>query len=92
MTARTLTKPVKVLVAAVAALLCAACASAPERVRKQASSALACDAAALTVNRTERRYLGDQYEVVGCGQKVNYECERAYVVFIPVGTLECRKQ
>lgn len=89
---RSLEKGTKVLVGAVAALLCAACASAPESVREQASSALTCDASQLTVNRTERRYGADQYEAAGCGQKLAYECERAYVVFIPVGTIGCHKK
>ena len=73
--------------------LCTACVSAPQSVREQASSALACDASQLTVDRTKRRYLGDDtYEAAGCGQKVTYECERAYVLFIPVGTIECHKR
>lgn len=73
--------------------LCTACVSAPQSVREQASSALACDASQLTVDRTKRRYLGDDtYEAAGCGQKVTYECERAYVLLIPVGTIECHKR
>lgn len=92
MTTRRLKKNTQLLIGAAAALLCAACVSAPENVREQASSALSCDAAQLAVNRTERRYLADHYEAVGCGQKLAYECDRAYVVFIPVGTVECHKK
>jgi hypothetical protein len=93
MTARRLAKNVKVLIAAVAALLCAACVSAPETVREQASSALSCDASQLAVHRTERRYLGDDYyEAAGCGQQLTYECERAYVLFVPVGTIACHRK
>jgi hypothetical protein len=78
---------------AAAAMLCTACVSAPQSVREQASSSLACDSSQVTVNRTDRRYLGDDdYEAAGCGQKVTYECERAYVLFIPVGTLACHKK
>ena len=75
------------------AMLCTACVSAPQSVREQASSALSCDASQLTVNQTKRRYLGDHiYEATGCGQKVTYTCEQAYVVFIPVGTVACNKK
>lgn len=82
-----------VLIVAATAVLCTACVSAPQSVREQASGALACDASQLTVNRTNSRYLGDDaYEAEGCGQKVTYVCEQAYVVFIPVGTIECRKK
>jgi hypothetical protein len=82
-----------VFIVAAAALLCAACVSAPESVHEQASSALSCDASQVTVNRTHRRYLGDDaYEAAGCGQKVTYECERAYVLLIPVGTTGCHKK
>ena len=80
----------RVLIGAAVALLCTACVSAPQSVREQASSALSCDASQLTVNRTERRYLGDDtYDAVGCGQRVTYACERAYVLLIPVGTVSC---
>ncbi|HEY0939767.1 MAG TPA: hypothetical protein VGE08_06695 [Steroidobacter sp.] len=89
---RSLQKGAKVLAGAMAALLCAACASGPQSVREQASSALSCDASQLAVNRIERRYGADHYEAVGCGQKLTYECERAYVVFIPVGTVGCHKK
>jgi hypothetical protein len=62
-------------------------------VREQATSALACDASQVTVNRTHRRYMGDDtYEAAGCGQKLAYECERAYVLLIPVGTIDCHRQ
>lgn len=89
----TLQTNARVIITAAAALLCSACVSAPQDVREQASSALACDASQLTVNRTQRRYLGDDmYEAVGCGQKVTYECERAYVLLIPVGTVACNKK
>ena len=75
------------------AMLCTACVSAPQSVREQASSALACDASQLTVNQTKSRYLGnDVYEAAGCGQKVTYECEKASVIFIPVGTIGCNKK
>jgi hypothetical protein len=75
------------------AMLCTACVSAPRSVREQASSALSCDSSQLTVNRTKSRYLGnDAYEAAGCGQKVMYECEQAYVLFVPVGTIECNKK
>lgn len=93
MTLGTLQKSAKVLIGAAAALLCTACVSAPQSVREQASSALSCDASQVTVNRTERHYLGnDAYEAAGCGQKATYECERAYVLLIPVGTVACNKQ
>lgn len=83
----------RIFIVAAAAVLCTACVSAPKSVREQASSALSCEASQLTVNRTKSRYLGnDAYEAAGCGQKLTYVCEQAYVVFIPVGTLECRKQ
>ncbi|HMN44052.1 MAG TPA: hypothetical protein PKE27_05750 [Povalibacter sp.] len=76
-----------------AALLCAACGSGPQLVREQAGSALACDDAQLSVNRTQRRYLGDDiYEAEGCGKKATYECDRAYVLLIPVGTVACHKK
>jgi hypothetical protein len=76
-----------------AAVLCTACVSAPQSVREQASSALSCDASQVTVNRTANRYLrDDDYEAVGCGQKVTYECDQAYVLLIPVGTVECHKK
>ncbi|HEY4370055.1 MAG TPA: hypothetical protein VGN07_22680 [Steroidobacteraceae bacterium] len=91
--ARTLWKNAQVLSAAAVALLCTACVSAPQTVREQASGTLSCDASQVTVNRTERRYLGDDaYEAAGCGQKVTYKCERAYVLLIPVGTTACHKQ
>jgi len=81
----------RVFVAAVV-LSCAACVSAPQNVREQASNALSCDAAHVTVNRTQRRYLHDDaYEAAGCGRRVTYTCERAYVLLIPVGTTACRK-
>lgn len=93
MTVRTLQKNARVLTAAAAALLCTACVSAPKSVREQASSTLSCDASQVTVNRTARRYLGDDtYEAAGCGQKASYECERAYVLLIPVGTTGCHKK
>jgi hypothetical protein len=93
MTARTLQKSVRVIIGTAAALLCTACVSAHHRVREQASSALSCDASEVMVNRTQRRYLReDAYEAAGCGQKVTYECERAYVLLIPVGTLGCHKK
>jgi photosystem II stability/assembly factor-like uncharacterized protein len=83
----------RVFTVAAAAMLCTACVSAPQSVREQASSALACDASQLTVNRTKSRYLGnDVYEAAGCGQKVTYECEKAQVIFIPVGTIGCNKK
>lgn len=83
----------RVFTVAAAAMLCTACVSAPQSVREQASSALSCDASQLTVNRTKNRYLGDHaYEAAGCGQKATYECEQAYVLFIPVGTIECHKK
>lgn len=76
-----------------AAMLCTACVSAPRSVREQASSELSCASSQVSVNRTERRYLGnDAYEAAGCGQKVTYECERAYVLLIPVGTIECHRK
>ncbi len=76
-----------------AAMLGAACVSAPKNVREQASSALACDASQVTVEQTKRRYLGDYaFEARGCGQKLTYECEQAYVLLIPVGTLACHKK
>lgn len=82
-----------VLIAAAAALLCTACVSAPENVREQASGALSCEASQVSVSRTDRRYLGnDDYEAAGCGQKAEYECERAYVLLIPVGTVSCRRK
>lgn len=91
--ARTLQRNARALVASAAALLCTACVSAPQSVREQASSTLSCDASQVSVNRTQRRYLGDDtYEAAGCGQKVTYECERAYVLLIPVGTTACRKK
>jgi hypothetical protein len=82
----------RMLTVAAAAVLCTACVSAPQRVREDASSALSCDASQVTVNRTERRYLGDAYEAVGCGQKLTYQCERASVLFIPVATIGCHKK
>ena len=88
----TVSKNARVLIAAAVALLCSACVSAPQSVREQASSTLSCDASHVSVNRTERRYLGDDtYEAAGCGQKVTYQCERAYVLLIPVGTTACHK-
>ena len=88
MTTGTLQNCVRMLLVAAAALLSTACVSAPEEVRTQASSALACDASQLAVNRIKRRYLGDDtYEAAGCGQKASYQCERAYVLLIPVGTV-----
>lgn len=93
MTIGTLRKNARVLITAAAALLCTACVSAPQSVREQASSSLSCEASQVTVNRTDRRYLGDDdYEAAGCGQKVTYECERAYVLLIPVGTIACRQK
>lgn len=93
MTIETLQRSARVLIGAAAALLCTACVSAPDSVREQASSALSCDASQLTVNRTKRRYLGDDtYEAAGCGQKVTYQCERAYVLLVPVGTTACQKK
>jgi hypothetical protein len=81
------------LVVAAAAALCTACVSAPKSVREQASSALSCESSQVAVNRTDRRYLGDDdYEATGCGQKVTYQCERAYVLLIPVGTVACRQK
>lgn len=83
----------KVVTIAAVGMLCTACVSAPQSVREQASNALACDASQVTVNRTARRYLGDDaYEAAGCGQKVTYKCEQAYVLLIPVGTIECHRQ
>lgn len=83
----------RVFLAAAVASLCTACVSAPQSVREQASSALSCESSQVTVNRTERRYLGnDAYDASGCGQKVTYQCERAYVLLIPVGTVACRKK
>ena len=83
----------QVFIGAATALLCAACVSAPEAVREQASSALSCDASQLTVNRVKQRYLGDDdYEAAGCGQKLVYECDRAYVLLIPVGTIDCHRK
>jgi hypothetical protein len=83
----------RVFTVAAVAVLCTACVSAPQSVREQASSALSCDSSQLTVNRTKSRYLGnDAYEAAGCGQKVTYVCEQAYVIFIPVGTIECNKK
>jgi hypothetical protein len=82
-----------VLIGAVAALLCTACVSPPQSVREQASSELSCDASQITVNRIKQRYLrNDDYEAAGCGQKATYECERAYVLLIPVGTTACHKK
>ena len=93
MNARTMHNNVRALVAAGAALLCTACVSAQQSVREQASSALSCETSQVTVNRTERRYLGDDaYEAAGCGHKMAYECERVYVLLIPVGTVGCRKK
>lgn len=90
MTTKTLQKNTRVLIGTAVALLCTACVSAPQSVREQASSALSCDASQVAVNRTKQRYLGDDdYEAAGCGRKVTYECERAYVLLIPVGTLSC---
>ena len=83
----------RVFTVVAAAMLCTACVSAPQSVREQASSELSCDASQLTVNRTKSRYLGnDAYEAAGCGQKLVYECEQAYVLLVPVGTLECHKK
>lgn len=83
----------RALLVAAIATLCTACVSAPQSVREQASSELACESSQLTVNRTQSRYLGDDaYEAAGCGQKVTYQCERAYVLLIPVGTVACRKK
>ena len=82
-----------VLICMAAALLCTACVSAPESVREQASGALSCESSQVTVSRTDRRYLGDDdYQAVGCGHKVTYECERAYVLLIPVGTVACHRK
>ncbi|WP_161828289.1 hypothetical protein [Steroidobacter agaridevorans] len=78
---------------AAAAMLCTACVSAPQTVREQASSALTCDASQVTVTQIKRRYLGDYvFEAAGCGQKLTFECEQAYVLLIPVGTLGCHKE
>lgn len=83
----------RMLTVAGAAMLCTACVSAPQTVREQASSALACDASQVTVTQTKRRYLGDYaFEAAGCGQKLSFECEQAYVLLIPVGTLGCHKK
>ena len=83
----------RIFIGASVASLCSACVSAPRSVREQASSALACEASQVTVALTERRYFRDDtYEAVGCGQKVSYECERAYVLLIPVGTTGCHKR
>lgn len=83
----------RVFALAAAAMLCAACVSAPQNVREQASSALSCDASQVTVHQTKRRYLGDYaFEATGCGQKVAYECEQAYVLLIPVGTIGCHEK
>jgi hypothetical protein len=93
MTILALKKSAQVLAGMSAGLLCAACVSAPEAVREQASSALSCDASQLTVSRVKRRYLGDDdYEAAGCGQKLVYECDRAYVLLIPVGTIDCHRK
>jgi hypothetical protein len=78
---------------AAASILCTACVSAPRSVREQAISALSCDTSQVTVKQIKRRYLGDYlFEAAGCGQKVTYECAQAYVLLIPVGTLECHKK
>jgi len=83
----------RALFVAAAAMLCAGCVSAPQSVREQASSALACDASQVTVSRTQRRYFtGDAYEAAGCGRKLSYQCERASVLFIPVGIIGCHQQ
>ena len=82
----------RMLTVATAAMLCTACVSAPQTVREQASGALACDASQLTVTQTKRSYLADYaFEAAGCGQKLTFECEQAYVLLIPVGTLGCHK-
>lgn len=83
----------RLFIVAAAAVLCTACVSAPQSVREQASSALACEASQLTVTRTKNRYMGEHlYEAAGCGQKVTYDCAQGYVLFIPVGTIECHKK
>jgi hypothetical protein len=83
----------RILVVAAAAALCTACVSAPQNVREQASTELACDASQVEVNQIARRYLGEYaLEAVGCGQRLTYQCEQAYVLLIPVGTLSCHKK
>ncbi|WP_129779569.1 hypothetical protein [Peristeroidobacter soli] len=83
----------RILIAAAAAVLCTACVSAPQNVREQASSAFACDASQVKVQQTVRHYMGDYaFEAEGCGQKLTYECEQAYVLLIPVGTLACHRK
>ncbi|MFC4307933.1 hypothetical protein ACFPN2_02460 [Steroidobacter flavus] len=67
--------------------------SAPKEVREQASSELACDATQVKVKQTVRHYLGAYaLEAEGCGRKLIYECEQAYVLMIRVGTLSCHKR
>ncbi len=83
----------RMLIVAAAAVLCTACVSAPENVREQASGELACDASRVNVKQRVRHYLGEySLEAEGCGQKLIYECEQAYVLFVRVGTLSCHKR
>ena len=76
-----------------AALVCTACASAPDQVREQARSDLRCNSSELVVNRTKAGgYLrDDRYEAEGCGQRATYACDKAYVLMIPAGTMSCSK-
>lgn len=83
----------RMLLCGAAALLCTACVSAPRSVQEQASGELSCATSQVTVHRMQRRYLGDDtYEAAGCGQTMTYECQRAYVLLIPVGTVSCHKK
>jgi hypothetical protein len=81
------------LMVAAVAVLCTGCVSAPQDVREQASSELACDASQVKVKQTVRHYLGAYaLEAEGCGRKLTYECEQAYVLLIRVGTLSCHRK
>jgi hypothetical protein len=78
---------------AIALPMITGCATNSSQVRLRSALDLDCDAASVSVQLTERPYIGvTRYEATGCGESRFYECRaRAYVLGVPMGERTCRR-
>lgn len=78
---------------AIAVPLLAGCAANETQVRTRGAVDLSCDLANVSVELTERPYLGvTRYEASGCGETRAYECRaRFYSIGLPLGERTCKR-
>ena len=74
-------------------VLLAGCASSITQVRERAAVDLRCNQSEISVELTERPYVGvTRYRAEGCGDNRGYECHAwVYSGGLPLGKRTCRR-